>query len=153
MKRFVTFLFASVLLPPVAQADSFDTLKFLLNKSDLVVLGKIASVPLGFSTEAGVVNYVCDFEVSDVLKGDDAVDGKTIKITIIRFEQNEKDRHPLVKREAQCIVFLKEQPRGSTPHWNTADVWFGIQYASPWMARTLKQLAKESSKQDRATKK
>jgi hypothetical protein len=53
-----------------ASADSGDdTLRFFLSKYDLVVLGEITSQSVGISSEAGFVNYPCDFLVAEVLKG------------------------------------------------------------------------------------
>jgi hypothetical protein len=131
------------LLPLVAWADSSDdTLEFFLRKSDLVVIGQIKNEPSAIIKEVGVLNYVCDFEVSDVLKGDKTLNAKTIKINIVRFEMNEKDRNPLIRKDSECIVFLKMQPDGNAPRWETADFWFGIQNPSPWMAKSVKRLGK-----------
>ena len=115
--------------------DSDDTLRFYLSKSDLVISGSITSEPIGLSSESGVVGYGCDFTVVDVLAGDVSVKGKTIKVTIGRFESDAKDKHPLVKKGSECILFLKGQ--------GTTDYWFGIQQLSPSMVKSLKRLAKE----------
>jgi hypothetical protein len=122
--------------------DSDDTLRFYLAKSELVIEGQIVSEPFGVSNEAGVVNYPCDFKVSDVLKGDTALSGKTIHVNIIRFEMGEKDKHPLVKKDAACILFLKDASPDK-PSRVTADMWFGVQQPSPWMTRSLKRVATE----------
>ena len=133
--RFVLLFAVSLLVPIVALADTDDsTLTFYLGKSDLVVLGTIKSEPSGISNEQGVVNYVCDFEVTDVLKGDMELKSKTIQVNIVRFEQNQKDHDPLITKDAECILFLKRQKQGRIPNWATADFWFGIQRPNPWMA-------------------
>jgi hypothetical protein len=143
MKLPFVIVAAWLLFPMVAQADSGDdTLAYFLSKSELVVIGTLKDEPVGVFTENGVPNYVCDFAVSDVLKGDNALRGKTIRVNIVRFEDDEKDRHPLIKKDAECIVFLKKQSEGTIPRWATADFWFGLQYPSPWMAKSLKRLAK-----------
>jgi hypothetical protein len=122
-----------------------DTLRFYLSKSKLVVLGAIATEPVGYSSERGVLNYVCEFKVSEVCKGDDAWQGKSIRITIMRFEMAKEDRDPLVKKGAECILFLNQQPAGDLPPWVTADVWFGIQHPSPLLSKSLTRLAKEAA--------
>jgi len=143
MKLLTAFVTACVLFPIVAWADAGDgTLAFFLGKSDLVIIGKIQTEPIGVISESGVPKYVCDFEVFDVLKGDKTMNGKRIQINIVRFEMDEKDRNPLIKKDSECIVFLNMQPDGNVPRWATADFWFGIQHPSPWMAKSLKRLAK-----------
>ena len=128
---------------PAAKADaSDDTLKFFLSRSDLVVAGKIISEPVGIITEDGVPNYICEFHVQDVLKGDAKLKEQAIKVNIKRFERDLKDKHPLIKKDSECLLFLK-RATPDTPSWVTADFWFGVQHSSPWMARSLKRLAAE----------
>ncbi len=143
MKNMAVLLAAVLLLlPAVVIADSSDdTLEFYLSKSDLVVLGTIVKDPFVIFSEEGVPNYICDFKVRDVLKGNAKLKGQTIKVNIKRFEMDEKDKHPLIKKDSECILFLKM--RDGVPSWETADFWFGIQYPSPTMAKSLKRLAKE----------
>ena len=146
MKLLSAFLVAAVLLPSIVLADAGDdTLKFYLSKSNLVIKGKINTEPLGTVDELGVPNYICEFKVADVLKGDGKLKGKTININIMRFEMDKKDRHPLIRKDAECILFLKKPPKGSVPQWVTADFWFGVQHPSPWMAKSLKRLAKKET--------
>ena len=133
-------MFGSMVIPCRADASD-DTLKFYLSKSDLIVIGKIMTEPFGIISETGVPSYGCDFKVDDVLKGDPKLKGRVIKVAIMRFEMHEKDKHPLIKKDVECILFLKN----TTPDfssWVTSDFWFGIQYPSPWMAESLKRLAK-----------
>lgn len=146
--RIALFIAVSLVIPVVCQADdSDDTLKYFLAKSDLVVRGRIKTEPLGLTNEAGVPNYICDFEVWDVLKGDEKLKSKTIHVNIKRFEMARQDHHPLIKKDAECILFLKQQKKGPNSNWVTADFWFGIQRPSPWMARSLKRLADQKSRQ------
>ncbi len=128
--------------PKVSNSGADDTLKYYLSKSDLAVHGIIVSEPLAAFREAGVPHYNCDFKVSDVLKGDASLKGKTIRVHIIRFEMDEKDRHPHLKKDGECILFLKGASP-DVPSWVTADFWFGVQYPSPCMASSLKRLAAE----------
>ena len=84
MKRIVFPLACLLLYATVVADSSDDTLSFFLSKSELVVVGKIASEPMGVYSEAGVPNYICAFEISEVLKGgppkttkiDDSIAGK-----------------------------------------------------------------------------
>ena len=142
MKSMAVLLAGVILLgpAPVGADDSDDTLKFYLSKSDLVVLGRILNDPLAISGRDGVPNYICEFKVSDVLKGDEKLKGETIRVNIVRRELNKKDKHPLIKKDAECILFLKKADN-AMPSWETADFWFGIQYPSPVMAKSLKRLA------------
>ena len=146
--RIALLIAAGLVIPVVGQADdSDDTLKYFLAKSDLVDHGTIKTEPLGLTREAGVPNDICDFEVWDVLKGDEKLKSKTIHVTIKRFEMAPEDHHPLIKKDAECILFLKQQKQGTNPNWATADFWFGIQRASPWMVKSLNRLADQSSRQ------
>jgi len=144
MKLIGILITTLVLLSNVSHADdSDDTLRIFLSKSDLVVLGTIVTEPTGITSELGVLNYICQFKVSDVCKGNVELKGETIRANIKRFEMGKKDHHPLIKKDAECILFLKKEVEGTNPQWVTADFWFGIQHPIPWMAKSLKRLAKD----------
>ena len=140
--KLLALLFSLIAVLPVRGDDGDDTLKSFLSKSDLVVMGKITYEPFFNSDEFGVLNYNCEFRVQDVLKGDAKLKGRVIKINIIRFEKDAKDKHPLIKKDGECILFLK-RPTPNIPEWVTTDFWFGVQHPSPWMASSLKRLAAE----------
>ncbi len=127
---------------PVRGEPDDDTLKSLLSKSDLVVIGKITSEPIGIISEFGVLNYSCVFHVQEVLKGDGKLKDQVIKVNIARLEMDAKDKHPLITKDGECILFLKNAAPGF-PSWVTADFWFGVQHPSPRMARSLQRLAAE----------
>jgi len=141
-KLFILTVFLVSGISIVKADDSDDTLKFYLSKSDLVVLGEIITEPMGIIKELGVPNYICEFEISDVLKGNSELKGQIIKINIMRFEMEEKDRHPLIQKNSELILFLKSTG-SDVPSWATVDFWFGVQYPSPWMAKSLKRLNSE----------
>ena len=128
-------------MPAIAD-DSDDTLKLYLSKSDLVVSGRIVSEPIGMIEEAGVPYYFCDFKVQEIAKGDGTLKNQVIKVDIKRFEIDAKDKHPLIKKDGEYILFLKSSAP-NTPSWVTTDFWFGVQYSSPWMIRSLRRLATE----------
>lgn len=75
------------------------------------------------------VNYLCDFRVEKVLLGDPQQQGKTIKVSIKRIENNNLETHPLVKKDSKCILFLCVED-GKTKVRSTADYWFSVQYPS-----------------------
>ena len=124
-------------------SDSDDTLTYYRSKSDLIVLGRITSEPKGIVDEAGVPNYICDFMVTDLLKGQTGSTNNNIRVNIIQCELDPKDHSLLIKKDAECILFLKRAPIRDTPEWNTSDFWFGIQNPSSCMIRALKMLDQE----------
>lgn len=146
MKVFARLMIAAIFLPTLCRADEGDdTLNFFLSKSDLVVAGTIVSQIMGVQVEMGVVNYPCDVKISEVIAGDAfALKDETIRANIIRFEQNVDDRHPLIRKDARCILFLKKST-GNNPPWKTADMWFGIQPANSHMIKSLAALSKPKS--------
>jgi len=141
-------LFCAVMLPLVAVADlSDDTLRFYLSRSDVVVQGTILNEPPGEIEEVGVPDYLCEFKVSEVLKGDPTLKGAAVRVRIVRFEMGKEDHHPLISKGAEAILFLKEQ-ENSVPSLETADFWFGVQHPFPWLARSLKRLARETARDE-----
>ena len=140
--KLLVLLSSLIAMLPVLGDSGDDTLKFFLSKSELVVIGKITSEPSGTIEESGVLNYFCEFHVQDVLKGDGKLKDQVIKVNITRFEMKAKDKHPLIKKDGECILFLKNADPG-TPSWVTADFWFGLQHPSPGMAQSLKRVASE----------
>ena len=136
----LAIVFAAVLPLCVGADEGDDTLRFMLAKADLVVLGKIVSEPVGIILKPGVPHYVCDFAVEDVLKGDASLTNTTIGVEIIRFEMGKQDHDPLIKKASRCILFFGKR-RPEDPTWATVDIWFGVQHPFPWLARSLKRLA------------
>ncbi len=136
-------LFLSVALAGILKADeSDDTLKYYLSKSDLVAVGTISPNSLAIIDALGVPNYICVFQIKKVIKGDSQLEGKNIRVNIMRFEIQEKDKSPLIKNGGECILFLKNvRPR--IPSWETVDFWFGVQNYSPWMAKSLERIEKD----------
>jgi hypothetical protein len=130
------------LIPAAATADDGDdTLRAYLAKSDVVVLGEFTSDLDGVTGEAGVVHYAADFKIARLLKGEARGErrvGGTLKVTVVRFEAVPEDRTPELKKGGKAILFLK------ATHV-TADVWFGVQRPSPWMAKSLARLAAEKA--------
>jgi hypothetical protein len=133
--------------------DGDDTLRMYLSKSDVVLLGEFTADPLaGAIKELGVIHYQAEFKISQLLKGESLGErrvGGTIKVNIVRFEQEPEDRLPELKQGGNCILFLKCNDRQATPSYITSDVWFGVQRPSPWMATSLSRLAAEQAKKAR----
>jgi hypothetical protein len=146
MKRFFPLLTVAGLLllgtRAVSAEEGDDTLRFFLAKSDLVVSGTINSNSIVVTTDPGAPNYLFDFQVDDVLKGEVGLKGKLIQVSIKRFEggQNWKG-HPLLKDGARCIFFLRGVKPPSVPAWREADPWFSVQPANLSMSESLKRLA------------
>ena len=119
--RFCPLAFTLCLaLTGMARADhSDDMLRYYLSKTEVCVAGTVTSEPAGEGSEQ-LVYYLCDFAVSDVLKGD--LKSKTIRVTIIRHEAAEADKPLYLKEGAKCILFLKhakpEEP--AAPRWGKA---------------------------------
>ena len=142
MKMLTSAVALALLLPSVVIADdSDDTLKFYLEKSDLVVLGTIIELwGIPMHGKGVVQPWTYEFRVTDVLKGDNDLKGKAIKFDIPRFMKDEKDVDPLLKKGSECIVFLKDSGDSS---WETADIWFGVHYPSPTMVESIKRLVRD----------
>lgn len=146
--RRLTSLLAPIFLFSVAstKGDGGDeTLKFFLSKSDLVVMGKFTAEPDGHTTHPGVLQYLCEFQIQDVLKGNTGLKNQAIKLVLTCFEVTSEDKHPLVNKDGECILFLNQAPPQNKPPWRSADFWFGVQPPSPTMAASLKRLAVEMS--------
>lgn len=135
----------AALLPLCVMANEDDeSLRPLLAKSDLVVLGKFVSEPDGIAKEAGVRHYSGDFSIEDVLKGDASLSNATVMVSMTRYEMTMEDHLPLIKKGSRCILFLKQASDIAKPVWVTSDFWLGVQYPLPVLARTLKRLANEN---------
>ena len=144
MKRILSLL-VLIILPSVycMANDSYDTLRYYLSKSELVLFGTIVNEPVGLIDEEGVVNYITDFMVKEVLKGETIISGDTLKVNIIRHELSPEDRLPLIRQHSDCILFLNKARKGDIPEWLTSDFWFAVQYPSLSLATSLKQLNQE----------
>jgi hypothetical protein len=144
MSRLAAFAFILVLTTSVCRADEDDdTLSFYLSKSDVAVVGMIVSKPQVTIDERGVANFYCDFNVADVCHGDAKYQGKVVRVNIHRFYGDGDKRHPLIAKDAECLLFLKLESDGDTPEFVTADFWFGLQHPNSAMARSLKRIVKE----------
>lgn len=104
-------------------------------------MGKFTSEPDCFFDESGVPNYCGELRIQEVLKGDAALKNQVIKLNIVRHELAPQDKHPLIKKDGECILFLKKAPPQNKPSWESADFWFSVQHPSPTMAAALKRLA------------
>lgn len=125
--------------------DGDDTLRGWLAKSELVVSGTITNEPVAIQFDSGFARYSCDFKVEDVLKGEVALAGQTIQVTITRSELDTPDRMVPIQKDHRCILFLKKAA-ADKPAWQTVDMWFGLQPTDPARQRSLKRLADEMAK-------
>ncbi len=148
MRFYLLALGASLALTGLARGDhSDDTLRYYLSKTEACVAGTITSEPAGESSEQ-LVYYLCDFAVSDVLKGD--LKDKTIRVTIVRHEVADADKPPHLKEGAKCILFLKvaKTERPAAPRWETVDLWFGCHPHGPALVRALSRVAGSAEKDE-----
>jgi hypothetical protein len=130
---------------PTEVHDVHHLLRLLVAKSDLVVTGTVKEDPVGTEDQPGVVTYSFRFKVTDVLKGEKVGKGK-LTVAVTRFEQEDKDRLPLLRKGRKCILFLKKERPGTYPFWGTVDYWFSVQRYGPTMAEGIKDWAKEEAK-------
>lgn len=142
MRSMIVSIVIGLLVPAGLLADEGDdTLRFYLSKSELVVSAEFLVEPSGHYDEMGVINYVLEVKVLEVLKGKLPAKANRLRLSIVRFEMKDEDKHPSMKKGSRCILFLKSARKGSIPAWTNADMWFAVQPHSPWMARSLKRLA------------
>jgi hypothetical protein len=140
----VPFCTVLLLISGLSWADKSDhTLHRWLSRSDLVVIGTVANNPVAVVSAKGVLNYHWAFKVADVCKGNADLRGESISVSTTRIEIDEKDLHPLIKKDAESILFLKNEGTEEKPNWVTADYWFGIQRPSPWMVKSIKRLVRQ----------
>jgi ankyrin repeat protein len=118
--------------------DGIGTLDFLQKRSAVVVAGKILTEPIGESIEAGVVQYVFDFKVTESGRTYEWLD--EFKVRATRYELTDRDRPAYLKQGSHCILFL-EVADFSAATCVTIDPWFGIQPYNEAMLRALRLLA------------
>jgi len=144
----------ALVLPGLAVAGNLEeTLRFYLSKSDVVVLGEFTSEPVHAKTKFASGGEA-DFKIAQLIKWDAPGEtrvGESIKVHIVRavlhgedFEP--EDRLPEFKKGGKCILFLECRDLKPTPSYITADIWFGVQRPSPWMAKSLARIVTEQSK-------
>lgn len=150
IKNMYVFALIIALATSVGRADEGDdTLRFYLSRSDVAVVGSIVGKPQLTIDERGVANFYCDVRVADICHGDAKYLGKTIHVNIHRFWNPGEKLHPLIKKDAECLLFLKLESDGAIPEFATADFWFGLQHPSESMARSLKRIsAKQVARQN-----
>jgi hypothetical protein len=146
MRAILAICVLCIVLGLTARADDSDgTLQFYMNQSDLIVSGTIVFEPEGFATEDGVINWICKFKVKDTLHGA-KIESDTIDVNIVRFEIHKKDHPAYLKKDAECILFLKNVSKTEKPSWKSVDFWFGIQPYFPMMERSIMRLSKQQAK-------
>jgi hypothetical protein len=144
MKIALVLGFVVVLVATSFACGGDDTLRFFLSKSDLVVFGEITSEPAQASEEVGVVYYFCDFTITEVLKSNQPIGiADPIHVNIVRLEREQGDRAPELKKGCVAILFLKTVGDDKNPRWETSDVWFGFQRATPGMRDALRRVVKD----------
>lgn len=142
-------------LPSLVVADDLqETLRYYLAKSDVVVLGEFASEPIRKFAGKHGTDYQADFKIAQLVKWDapgDTKTGATITVHIVRATLHEEDfapedQLPDLKKGGKCILFLTCHDEKPTPSYITADIWFGVQRPSSWMAKSLTRINTEQTK-------
>lgn len=135
----------------VATEPSLATLQSHLDRSKLCVSGVFTEV-LGVEAESGVVHYVCEFKVSDVIAG--KCNDKDIRVAFVRAEIKDEDKLPFLKEGGRCILFLNgptgqaQSLRGGRINvFTLADQKFGTQEYSDSLARAIGN-AQEAPRKD-----
>jgi hypothetical protein len=141
--RLLILLFLPLSISLGVANNTDEPFKSYLAGADLVVTGKITSDPSCLIGEASLLNSICEFRVSGTLNGDTELEGQIIHGYFERFEMDITNKHRLIKKDGECIRFLKEPALGP-PSWATADYWFGMQEMSPWMTYSLKRLTTDN---------
>lgn len=151
--RYMIALGFALLPSLVVAGDLEETLRFYLSKSDVVVLGEFTSEPIHKANKF-TIHDQADFKIAQIIKWDapgDTKAGATIKVHIVRailhaddFEP--EDQLPELKKGGKCILFLECHDLKLTPSYITADIWFGVQRPSPWMAKSLARIVTEQNK-------
>ena len=121
--------------------DSDDSLRLLLNKSDLVAAATIIGEPEVVSTGEGVVNYIVELRVKSIIQGE-IEKTNNLTVNVVRFESSSDERPNYIKKGKDCIFFLRKVGSRDNHAWMTSDCWFGLQPLTPTMYRTLTRLAK-----------
>jgi hypothetical protein len=154
MRCMIALGLALVLPSLVVANDLQETLRFYLAKSDVVVLGEFTSEPIRKGASKFGTHYQADFKIAQLLKWDapgDTRAGATIKVHIVRAILHEddfepEDQLPDLKKGGKCILFLECHDPQPTPSYITADIWFGVQRPSSWMAKSLTRITTEQAK-------
>lgn len=122
---------------------SADTLHFYLTKSELVVAGTVASEPMVVTIAKGESNYIVTFHIEEIIYGP-VLPETEINVNIIRLEENPGEAgQQYLQQGFRCILFLKKQPTGYIPEWETSDDWFGVQFYNSIMITILKRLSSQ----------
>lgn len=148
MKR-LSLLSTLVAFAVVAVADGGDdTLRYYIEKAELVAVASIVSVATLGIKEEGVQPYSCKVKVVEVLRGAPALAKAEQELTVYieRFENKPEDQLSILKPGSKCIFFLVPSGRSDTDHFNSVDMWFGIQPYNSHMASRIKELSQPKKK-------
>ena len=135
-------LTAAFLASSVIAEEGDDTLRYFLSKSDIVVIGKVATDPEVDVSEDGVAKCRFGVSVTESLKGDNADD--YINVTVAHSASNADDKLPWLNKKSKVLLFLRNAGDQERPNWTGADVWFSVQPHSGRMASSLKRLVAET---------
>jgi hypothetical protein len=129
--------------PTAPEVSQSELLRLLVSKSELVVTGKFLGIAGPHIGPSGFATYPCEFKIQEVLKQNAKLQAAQIHVNIERVERegDAKDKHPLLKKDSECILFLKKDP--NTENWINVEYWFAIQPANPSMTDEIKDFSKQ----------
>jgi hypothetical protein len=133
-----TMLVIGGLLSGTAAADEGDgTLRSYLAHAEVVLDATVEELDGPVHHELGVAHYLPEVRIHAVIKGAVADAKEPLRVEIVRFEMEEADALPYLKKGARVVLFLRAQKPGHTPALVTADMWSGVQPYGPWLVRRL----------------
>ena len=92
-------------LPWPAQGASTDELRSCASRSNTIVVGTFRSEPVAALDELGVAAWAASFEVEQVVKGDRRLKGRSVRVSVTRFELPGHP-HPLLKKGRRCVLLV-----------------------------------------------
>jgi hypothetical protein len=148
MNKVTITVFAVALCMTSALAGRWEyvdtTLEYYLSRSEVVVECTVTKCEVGQRTASGLVDYECEINVSDAIRGDIKTN-ESLRIIVPRWRQHDKTVAPGPTPGKRYIVFLKDKR-------TLADIWFGIQPYDELMSGRLKALVAENNKEIAPTK-
>lgn len=134
MIKLLTLMFVLFFVSISYSIDTgYDTLRYYLSKSSLVVVGQLSSEAFCL-TETGVLTCSFQFNVREIIVGK-APSSEIIYVHSIHFTDS-----PCLKPNTQCIAYLKPASSTNAAEFEITDVWFGLQPTFPILEDALKSI-------------
>jgi hypothetical protein len=134
---FAMLMVGGLLTGTAAADEGDDTLRSYLAHAEVVLDATVEELDGPVHLELGVAHYLPEVRIHAVIKGAVADAKEPLRVEIVRFEMEEGDALPYLKKGARLVLFLRAQKPGNTPALVTADMWSGVQPYGPWLVRRL----------------